>query len=51
MGVKYDNWGLGDFELELEIGSDSEAFKPTKVCVVFRATGGDIELVSWDVID
>jgi len=51
MGIEYHNWSLGDFELKLEIGSDSEPFRPTKLRVVFKATGGDIELVGWDVIN
>lgn len=47
LGIKYNNFSLGDFELEIEVGSESEAFKPTKVCVTFRAEGGDLEFVSW----
>ncbi len=45
-GNGYENWSLGDFELELEIGSDSETFKPRRVHVVFRADGGYLELVN-----
>ena len=51
MGIKYHNWSLGDFELELEIGSESETFRPTNVRVIFRATGGDLELLSWSMIN
>lgn len=45
-----ENWSLGDFELQLEIGAESETFRPTKVRVVFRAEGGDIEFVSLDTL-
>lgn len=51
MGIKYGNFSLGDFELETEAGSESENFKPTRVCVTFRAAGGDLELVSVKDID
>jgi len=50
-GNEQENWSLGDFELQLEIGSESETFRPTKVRVVFRATGGDIELVSLNTLN
>jgi len=48
-GAKYENWGMGDFELELEIGSEIEAFKPTRARLVFRAVGPHLEFVSLDV--
>ena len=44
-GINYANWGLGDFELGIEIGSQSEKFKPTKVNIIFRASGGDLEFI------
>lgn len=50
-GNEQENWSLGDFELQLEIGAESETFRPTKVRVVFRAAGGDIELVSLDTLN
>jgi hypothetical protein len=46
MGIKYNNFSLGDFELEIEVGSESEVFKPARVCIVFRAEGGDLQFVS-----
>ncbi len=49
MGIKYDNWSLGEFQLVVEIGSEVEAFQPTKARVVFRA-GGDIQFVMMDNI-
>lgn len=49
MGIKYDNWSIGEFLLVVEIGSESEAFQPTKARVVFRAGGGDIEFVTMDM--
>ena len=45
IGIKYNNFSLGDFELEIEVGSESETFKPTKVCVTFRAEGGDLKFL------
>lgn len=50
-GNEHENWSLGDFELELEIGSESEAFTTTKVRVVFRAAGGDLEFVSLGTLN
>ena len=50
-GNEPENWSLGDFELELEIGAESETFSPTRVRVVFRATGGDLEFVSLDELN
>lgn len=44
-GIEYGNFSLGDFELEIEVGSGSETFKPTRVCVTFRAAGGDLKFV------
>lgn len=46
-----ENWSLGDFELQLEIGAESETFRPTKVRVTFRAAGGDLEFVSLDTLN
>jgi hypothetical protein len=51
LGIKYRNFNLGDFELEIEVGSESENFKPTKVCVTFRAAGGDLEFLSMKDVD
>lgn len=45
-GIKYMNYSLGYFELEIEVGSESEHFKPARVCVTFKAAGGDLEFVS-----
>lgn len=45
IGVKYMNYSLGYFELEMEVGSESERFRPARVCVTFKATGGDLEFV------
>jgi hypothetical protein len=44
--VKWTNFALGDFELEIEVGSEREGFKPTKIGIVLRAEGGDLEVVS-----
>lgn len=46
LGMKYANFSLGDFELEIEVGSESEGFEPTRVCVTLRADGGDLKFVS-----
>lgn len=46
-GVDWTNWALGDFELEIEVGSESDDFRPTKVRIVLRAEGGDLEIVNW----
>ena len=53
MGLKYDNWSVGNFEFEIEVGSISEyeAFKPSKACITFKATGGQIEFVTLKVLD
>lgn len=37
MGLKYPNYGLGLFEVELEIGSKSESFRPNKVKFTFSS--------------
>ena len=50
MGAKYPNWSLGDFELEIEIGSETLGFQPIRQIVVFRAEGGDLEVISPNVI-
>lgn len=50
-GVNWTNFALGDFEIEIEVGSESEDFKPTKVGIVLRAEGGDLEIVSWKESD
>jgi len=44
--VKWTNFALGDFELEIEVGSECEDFKPAKIGIVLRAEGGDLEIVS-----
>lgn len=49
MGPKYSNYGMGNFELEAEIGSNSEPFKPTRVKLVFRA-GGDLEAKKLELL-
>jgi hypothetical protein len=49
MGLRYPNYGMGNFELELEIGSNSEPFKPTRVKLVFRA-GGDLEAKKFELL-
>ena len=45
------NYGLGYFELEIEVGSESESFRPAKVCVTFKAAGGDLEFAGLEVIN
>lgn len=50
-GNEYENWSLGDFGLELEIGSESKTLKPRRVRVVFRTGEGYLELVSLDTLD
>jgi hypothetical protein len=45
-GMKYTNYSLGYFELEMEVGSESEHFRPARVRITFRATSGDLEVVS-----
>ena len=45
-GDEPTNWALGDFQLQLEIGAEVETVKPSRVQVIFRAEGGDLELVS-----
>jgi len=49
--VEWRNFALGDFELEIEVGSESEDFKPTKVGIAIRAEGGDLKIVSWEEIN
>lgn len=50
-GNEYANYRLCDFEIKLEIGSETETFRTTKVFVVFKATANNIELVRWCVVD
>jgi hypothetical protein len=50
IGNDYENWSIGDFEMELEIGADDKAIKPTKVSIKFRVEGGDIGLLKWKVL-
>ena len=50
-GMGYINYSLGDFEVAIEVGSTSEAFKPTRVCVRFRAEGVDLEVVSMEYVN
>lgn len=53
MGIKYANWSIGDFELEIEIGSESEAevFQPTRVRITFSGTESDIEFLRLEAIN
>jgi len=47
MGLKYPNHDLGNFEVQFEIGSSSEAFKPTRVKLTFSA-GADLEAKAFE---
>ena len=49
MGLKYPNYGMGNFELEIEIGSNSEPFKPTKVRLTFCA-GEEVEVKKFELL-
>lgn len=50
-GNEYKNHRLAEFEMMFEIGSETETFTTTKVCVVFKVAFNNIELVKWNVID
>jgi len=50
-GPSYDNFSLGDFELKLEVGSESESFSPTRVKIIFRAGGGNLEVINMEVLN
>lgn len=49
MGLRYPNYSLGNFELEIEVGSNSKSFKQTRVKLVFRA-GGDLEAKRFQLL-
>lgn len=51
MGIQYDNLALGDFQLDVEIGSELDSFKPVRFRVVFRTEGDDLELIRWSVLN
>lgn len=51
LGVKYHNWSLGDFELEIEIGSETLGFQPIRQIVEFRVEAGYLEGISPNTID
>ena len=48
MGPKYYRHGVGDYELKLEVGSDSVAVIPTRVRIVYTVGAHRVELKQLD---
>ena len=50
MGPKYYRHGVGDYELKLEVGSDSAPVQPARVRIVYNVGGRRVELRQIDPI-
>lgn len=51
VGKEWENWGLGNYELQIEVGTESDNFKPNKTAVTFCARGGDLEVATKPLED